>query len=149
MPQEQGFKVVTIDEGNGPIKAIKDPGGRLMTSEQVEIIRQKQDADLAQANETRTKLLAKNRSATEQVVTQVKDGLVRQIAALDRQRADLAAALAKLEAKDESTIADVVKRSADQLARRIDWIGAARDRSVQVLDQVAGKPAKAAAGKAS
>lgn len=141
MPQEIGFKVVTIDEGDGPIKAIKDPGGRIMTTEQVDAIRQKQEADLAQATAARSNLLAQDRAATDQVVAQVKDGLTRQIAALDRQKADLTAALSKLEAKDEATIADVVKRTTDQLARRIDWIAAARDRSAQVLDQVAGKPA--------
>lgn len=140
MRQDVGFKVVTIDEGDGPVRAIKDPGGRIMTTEQVDAIRQKQEADLAQATDVRSKLLAKDLAATEQVVAQVRDGLARQIAALDRQRVDLTAALGKLEAGNEAAIADVVKRTADQLARRIDWIGAARDRSVQVLDQVAGKP---------
>ena len=54
-----------------------------------------------------------------------------------------------MEAKDEGAIADVTKRTTDQLTRRIDWIGAARDRSAETLDQIAGKPAIAPATPAT
>ena len=137
MPQDFGFKVVTLDEGDGPVKAIKDAGGRIVTAEQVDAIRQKQEADVAQISDLRDKLVAGDAAATAQIVGQVKDSLSRQLAMLDKQKADTAATLAKLEAGDATATADVVKRMTEQLARRVDLVAAARDRSVQMLAEVA------------
>lgn len=137
MPQDFGFKVVTIDEGDGPVKAIKDAGGRIVTAEQVDAIRQKQEADVAQISDLRDKLVAGDVTATAQIVGQVKDSLARQLAMLDKQKADTAATLAKLEARDATATADVVKRMTEQLSRRVDMVTAARDRSAQMLTEVA------------
>lgn len=137
MPQDFGFKVVTLDEGNGPVKAIKDASGRIVTAEQVDAIRQKQEADLAQVTDLRDKLVAGDTAATAQIVGQVKDGLTRQLAMLDKQKADTAATLAKLDANDAAAVSDVVKRMTEQLSRRIELVAASRDRSVQMLSEVA------------
>ena len=137
MAQDFGFKVVTLDEGDGPVKVIKDAGGRLITAEQMATIRQKQDADVIQATDLRDKLVAGDAAATAQVVGQVKDGLSRQLALFDRQKADTAATLARLEASDPAAVGDVIKRMTDQLNQRVDMATAARDRSDQMLTQVA------------
>lgn len=137
MPQDFGFKVVTLDEGDGPVKAIKDAGGRIVTAEQVDAIRQKQESDLTQISDLHDKLVAGDVTATAQIVGQVKDSLARQLAMLDKQKADTAATLAKLEAGDQAATADVVKRMTEQLSRRVDMVAAARDRSVQMLTEVA------------
>lgn len=143
MPQDFGFKVVTLDEGNGPIKAIKDAGGRIISAEQVDTIRQKQEKDLTQISDLRDKLVAGDAAATAQIVGQVKDGLARQLALFDKQKADTAAALAKLQANDQAAVADVVKRMTAQLTRRVDMVAAARDRSVQMLAEITPPPAAA------
>lgn len=137
MPQDFGFKVVTIDEGDGPVKAIKDAGGRIVTAEQVDAIRQKQEADAAQISDLRDRLVAGDVTATAQIVGQVKDSLARQLAMFDKQKADTAATLAKLEAGDQAATSEVIKRMTEQLARRVDMVMAARDRSVQMLTEVA------------
>ena len=137
MPQDFGFKVVTLDEGDGPVRAIKDASGRIVTAEQVDAIRQRQEADVAQISDLRDKLVAGDTAATAQIVGQVKDSLTRQLAMLDKQKADTTATLAKLEAGDPAATADVVKRMTEQLARRVDMVTAARDRSVQMLAEVA------------
>lgn len=137
MPQDFGFKVVTIDEGDGPVKAVKDAGGRIVTAEQVDTIRQKQEADMAQISDLRDKLVAGDPTAKAQIVGQVKDSLTRQLAMLDKQKTDTAATLAKLEAGDVAATADVVDRMTKQLGRRVDLVIAARDRSVQMLSEVA------------
>ena len=138
MPQNFGFKVVTLDEGDGPVKAVKDAGGRIVTAGQMEAIRRKQEADLVQVTHLRDKLVAGDAAATAQIVGQVKDSLTRQLALLEKQKADTAATLAKLEAGDQAATADVVTRMTEQLGRRVDMITAAQDRSVQMLTEVAG-----------
>ena len=137
MPQDFGFKVVTLDEGDGPVKAIKDPSGRIVTADQVDALRQKQEADLAQATDLHDKLVAGDAAATTQIVGQVKDNLTRQLAMLDKQKADMTATLAKLEAGDPTATAAAVQRMTDQLSRRAEMFTAARDRSVQMLAEVA------------
>jgi len=137
MPQDFGFKVVTLDEGDGPVKAIKDASGRIVTADQVDAMRQKQEADLAQATDLHDKLAAGDPAATAQIVSQVKDNLTRQLAMLDKQKADMTATLAKLEAGDQAATADAVQRMTDQLSRRASLFAAARDRSVQMLTEVA------------
>jgi hypothetical protein len=137
MPQDFGFKLVTLDAGDGPVNAVMDTSGRVITAEQMDSIRQRQETDLAQVTDLRDKLAAGDATATAQVVSQYKDGLTRQLTVLDKQKTDAAATLAKLEANDAPTVADVVKRMADQVGRRVEMVTAARDRSVEVLAQIA------------
>lgn len=140
MPQDFGFKIVTLDEGAGPVKAVRDASGRIVTAEQLDAIRERQETELAQVTDLRDRLAAGDAAAVGQATGQVRDGLERQVVMLEKQKADAAAALAKLQANDTAAVADVVRRTLEQLTRRVEMLAASRDRSAAMLAELAPDP---------
>lgn len=136
MKEQDEAKVVTVDEGSGPVKLVKDAGGRLLTKEQVAIIRQRQQADLDQATQLRGKLAAGDSAATAEVVGQIKDRINLQLAMMDRQKVELQGTLAKLEAGDAATVKTMVGQMVQRLDRRAELATQARDRSVALLAEL-------------
>lgn len=137
MRQQDEAKVVTVDEGDGPVKLVKDIGGRLLTREQMALVRDRQQADLDQATELHGKLTAGDPAATADVVGQVKDRITLQLAMMDRQKVELQATLAKLEAGDAGTVKTMVGQMVQRLARRVELATQARDRSAALLAELA------------
>lgn len=136
MAEQNDAKVVTVDEGMGPVKVVKDPGGRILSREQVAIIRDKQQADLEQVTQLHAKLTAGDAAATADVVAQFKDRLTLQLTMLDRQKAQTQEMLAKLNAGDAPTVSKVVGQMTQQLSRRVEGQTAARDRSAALIVQL-------------
>ena len=141
MPKDDA-KVVTVDEGSGPVKVVKAPGGQILTKEQVALIRDKQQADLDKVTQLRDKLAASDAQAVAEIVGQVKDQLAQRVAMLDRQKAELETKRAKLEARDSTVTNEIVGRMVDRLSRRAERTAQARDRSAALLDELDGKPVK-------
>jgi hypothetical protein len=140
--EEQEAKVVTVDEGSGPVKFVRDTGGRLLTKEQVAMVRDRQQADLDQATELHGKLTAGEPAAIADVVGQIRDRINLQLAMMERQKVELQATLAKLEANDAATVKTMVGQMVQRLARRAELATQARDRSTALLaelDAPAGK----------
>ena len=129
-------KVVTVDEGGGPVKAVKDPGGRILSRDQMATLRDKQQADLEQVTQLRDKLTASDAAATADMVGQFKDRLTLQLAMLERQKTEMQATLAKLEANDAKTVATVVGQMVQRLNRQAEGMATARDRSVALLAEL-------------
>jgi len=136
MPTRQRPKVVTIDEGNGPVKVVKDPGGRVITKEQLGKIRDKQQADLQKVTDLRDKLWAGDAAAVAEVTGQIKDRAAKRLVLLARQQKELEQQRSKLEAGDAQTTDEVVHRMVGRLARRIERITASRDRSDALLAEL-------------
>ena len=136
MSNDNGLKTVTVDEGSGPVKAVKDSAGRILTREQVAAIRDKQQADLDQITQLHGKLAAGDVAATTDVVAKFKDRLTLQLAMLDRQKAQTQDMLAKLNAGDAPTVSKVVGQMTQQLGRRVEMQTAARDKSAALLTQL-------------
>lgn len=136
MPGFEDAKVVTIDEGDGPIKVVKDSSGRLITKEQLTLIRDKQQADLTKVTELRDKLAAEDPAAVAEITGQVKDQVEKRLAILRRQQTELEAKRAKLEAKDAEVTAEVVGRMVQRLTRRAERTQQARERSDALLSQL-------------
>jgi hypothetical protein len=134
--ENNGLRTVTVDEGNGPVKAVKDGAGRILTREQVGMIRDKQQADLDRVTDLHGKLVAGDAAATADVVTQFKDNLTLRLAMLDRQKAQLQDTLAKLNAGDATATASVVDQMVQRLSRRAEGMSTARDRSAAVLAEL-------------
>ncbi len=129
-------KIVTVDDGNGPVKAVKDAAGRLLSKEHVKALRDKQQAELDQATQTRDKLAANDAATRTDVVGQFKDRLAVQMTMLDRQKSQMQDTLAKLDAGDAKTVAAVVAQMVQQLSRRVEGIQQARDASDALLKQL-------------
>lgn len=129
-------KVVTVDEGDGPVKAVKDAGGRILSRDQVAAIRDKQQTDLEQVTQLRDKLSAGDTATTTDMVAQFKDRLNLQLAMLDRQKTQTQETLAKLEAGDAKTVSTVIGQMVQRLSRQVEGMGAARDRSAALLTQL-------------
>ena len=138
MRQQDEAKVVTVDEGDGPVKLVKDTGGRLLSREQMTLVRDRQQADLDQATELHGKLTAGDAAATTDVIGQVKDRSTRQLTMMDRQKTELQATLAKLEAGDAPTVKTMVGQMVQRLARRVELATQARDRSAALLAELDG-----------
>ena len=136
MAEQNDAKVVTVDEGSGPVKAVKDPSGRLLSREQMAMVREKQQADLEQVTQLRDKLTANDAAATADMVGQFKDRLSLQLAMLDRQKAQMQDTLAKLEAADAKTVSTVVGQMVQRLSRQAEGMATARDRSVTLLAEL-------------
>jgi hypothetical protein len=136
--EQQEAKVVTVDEGDGPVKLVKDIGGRLLTREQVVMVRDRQQADLDQATQLRGKLAAGEPAATAEVVGQIKDRINLQLAMMERQKAELQGTLAKLEAGDAATVKTMVGQMVQRLDRRAELATQARDRSTALLAELDG-----------
>jgi len=136
MPTRERPKVVTIDEGNGPVKVDKDSQGRVITKDQVTKIRDKQQADLAQATGLRDKLQAGDAAAVAEVTGEVKDRAAKRLVLLARQQQELQQQRSKLEAGDAQTTEQVVSRMIHRLTRRIERITALRDRSDALLSEL-------------
>jgi len=136
MPTRERPKVVTIDEGNGPVKVVKDSQGRVITKDQVTKIRDKQQADLAQATGLRDKLQAGDAAAVAEVTGEVKDRAAKRLVFLARQQQELQQQRSKLEAGDAQTTEQVVSRMIHRLTRRIERITALRDRSDALLSEL-------------
>lgn len=136
MSENNGLRTVTVDEGSGPVKAVKDGAGRILTRQQVAMIRDKQQADLDRVTELHGKLAAGDAAATAQVVTQFKDNLTLRLAMLDRQKEQLQDTLAKLSAGDTAATAGVVDQMVQRLCRRTEGMTTARDRSAAVLAEL-------------
>ena len=139
MQRDDGAKVVTVDEGSGPVKVVKAPGGRLVTRDQVDAARQKQEADLGQVTQMRDRLVAGDADATAQVVAQVRDNLQRRAGALARQKEQLDQTLAKLKAGDAQATAQIVGQMVHRLSRRAQLVAAAKDRSAALLVELDAK----------
>ena len=88
MATRQHPKIVTIDEGDGPVKVVKDPGGRVITKEQVTKIRDKQQTDLQKVIDLRDKLQAGDAAAVAEVTGQVKDRVAKRLVLLARQQGE-------------------------------------------------------------
>ncbi|HOQ61986.1 MAG TPA: hypothetical protein PKZ08_15275 [Vicinamibacterales bacterium] len=138
MRQQDEAKVVTVDEGDGPVKLVKDTGGRLLSREQMTLVRDRQQADLDQATELHGKLTAGDAAATTDVIGQVKDRITLQLTMMDRQKTELQATLAKLEAGDAGTVKTMVGQMVQRLARRVELATQARDRSASLLAELDG-----------
>ena len=138
MRQQDEAKVVTVDEGDGPVKLVKDTGGRLLSREQMTLVRDRQQADLDQATELHGKLTAGDAAATTDVIGQVKDRITLQLTMMDRQKTELQATLAKLEAGDAPTVKTMVGQMVQRLARRVELATQARDRSAALLAELDG-----------
>jgi len=136
MEQRNAPKIVTVDEGQGPVQAVKDSSGRILTREQVATIRDRQQADLEKISALKDKLAAGDAAATAEAVGQVKDRLSQRLAMMDRQKAELQGTLARLNAGDGQAIADVVGRTARQLGQRAETIARSRDRSAALLAEL-------------
>jgi hypothetical protein len=134
--EQEEVKVVTVDEGSGPVKFVKDTGGRLLTKEQVAMVRDRQQADLDQATDLHGKLTAGDPAATADVVGQIKDRINLQLAMMDRQKVELQATLAKLEAGDAPTVRTMVGQMVQRLARRAELATQGRDRSTALLAEL-------------
>jgi len=129
-------KIVTVDDGNGPVKAAKDPYGRLLSKEQVQAIRARQQTDLDQLTQVRDKLAANDAATKTDVVGQFKDRLAVQMTVIDRQKSQMQDTLAKLDAGDAKTIATVVTQMVQQLSGRVQGIQQARDSSEALLAEL-------------
>ena len=136
MQDKNETKIVTVDDGGGPVKAAKDSYGRLLTREQVQTIRDRQQADLDQVTQARDKLADHDDAATVGVVRQFKDRLAVQMTMIDRQKAQMQETLAKLEAGDSKTVETVVGQMVQQLATRVATLTQARDGSDALLAQL-------------
>jgi hypothetical protein len=136
MQDKNETKIVTVDDGGGPVKAAKDSYGRLLTREQVQMIRDRQQADLDQVTQARDKLADHDEAATAGVVRQFKDRLAVQMTMIDRQKAQMQETLAKLEAGDSKTVETVVGQMVQQLATRVATLTQARDGSDALLAQL-------------
>ena len=136
MPRREQPRVVTIDEGAGPVKVIKDPAGRVITKQQITKIRDKQEADLEKVTDLRDKLQASDRAAIREVAGQVKDRAAKRLSLLARQQRDLESQRAKLEAGDTGATQEVVDQMIRRLSRRIEQFTAARDRSDELLAEL-------------
>lgn len=129
-------KIVTVDDGNGPVKAVKDAAGRLLSKEQVKAMRDKQQAELDQVTQVRDKLSANDAATKTEVVGQFKDRLAVQMTMLDRQKSQMQDTLAKLDTGDAKTVATVVTQLVQQLSGRVEGIRQARDRSDALLAEL-------------
>lgn len=129
-------KIVTVDDGNGPVKAVKDAAGRLLTKEHITALRDKQQAELDQVTQVRDKLAANDSATKTEVVGQFKDRLAVQMTMIDRQKAQMQDTLAKLDAGDAKTVATVVTQMVQQLSGRVEGIKQARDRSDALLAEL-------------
>ncbi len=129
-------KIVTVDDGNGPVKAVKDAAGRLLSKEHVKALRDKQQAEIDQVTQVRDKLEANDAGAKADVVAQFKDRLAVQLTMLDRQKAQMQETLAKLDAGDAKTVASVIGQMLQQLTHRADNITQARNASDALLAEL-------------
>lgn len=136
MPNRAAPQVVTIDEGDGPVKVVKDPGGRVITKEQVTKIRDKQQADLEKVAELRDKLQAGDAAAVAEVAGQVKDRVAKRLVLLDRQQGKLQEQRSRLEAGDAETTDEVVRRMIHRLSRRIERLTEAQGRLDALLAEL-------------
>jgi len=136
MPTRERPKVVTIDEGNGPVKVVKDSQGRVITKGQVTKIRDKQQADLAQATGLRDNLQAGDGAAVAEVTGQIKDRAAKRLALLAKQQRELEQQRSKLEAGDAQATDQIVHQMIRRLSRSIDRITEARDRSDALLSEL-------------
>jgi len=136
MSNQNETKIVTVDDGNGPVKAVKDGTGRLLSKEHVKALRDKQQAELDQVTQVRDKLAANDAAAKTDVVGQFKDRLAVQMTMMDRQKSQMQDTLAKLDAGDAKTVATVVTQMVQQLSRRVEGIQQARDRSDVLLAEL-------------
>lgn len=135
MAQDLGFTVVSIDDGTGaePVKGVRDITGRIMTVEQMEVVRQKQEEELAEVTTQYEQLRAGNPTVTTQLLGQHTDGLTRQLAMLGQQHTETNATLEKLTAGDAATTAEILEKIKEQLSYRVEMVTTARDRTVQAL----------------
>jgi hypothetical protein len=134
--EQSDAKVVTVDEGSGPVKVVKDPGGRILSREQMALVRDKQQADLDQVAQLRDKLAANDAAATADMLGQFKDRLSLQLAMLDRQKGQMQDTLAKLEANDTKTVSTVLGQMVQRLSRQAEGMAKARDRSAALLAEL-------------
>ena len=136
MKDKSETKIVTVDDGNGPVKAVKDASGRLLSKEQVKALRDKHQADLDQVTEARDKLAANDEAAKANVVSQFKDRLAVQMTMLDRQKVQMQETLTKLDAGDGKTVDTVVNQMAQQLSHRVENLKQARDNAEALLAEL-------------
>jgi len=136
MPKRERSQIVTIDEGDGPVKVVKQPSGQVVTKEQITKIRNRQAADLEKVTDLRDKLQASDRAAIREVAGQVKDRAAKRLSLLARQQRDLESQRAKLEAGDTGATQEVVDQMIRRLSRRIEQFTAARDRSDELLAEL-------------
>jgi hypothetical protein len=136
MATRQHPQVVTIDEGDGPVKVVKDPGGRVITKEQVTKIRQKQQADLEKVAELRDNLQAGDAEAVAEVTGQVKDRVAKRLVLLAGQHGKLQEQRSKLDAGDAATTDEVVGRMIHRLSRRIERLTEAQGRLDTLLAEL-------------
>lgn len=136
MEERNAPRIVTVDEGRGPQRVMKEPSGRILSREQVAMIRDRQQADLDKLSALKGKLDAGDAEAVAEAVGQVRQRLTQRLAMLDRQKAEMESTLARLDANDTEAVADVVGRTARQLAQRAEMISRSRDRSAALLAEL-------------
>jgi hypothetical protein len=128
--------IVSFDEGSGPVLAIKDATGRLITGEQIQLGRKHQEAEFTQVAMLKDKLTAGDAATIELVLGQMRDELTRRLAMLDQQRSELSRTLEKLTAREEQTVRNVLAQMKQRLERRVTLMQGALDRSGAILTQL-------------
>jgi hypothetical protein len=128
--------IVSFDEGSGPMLAIKDATGRLITAEQMQLGRQHQEAEFTQVAGLKDKLTAGDAATIELVLGQMRDELSRRLAMLDQQRSELSRTFEKLTAREEQTVRNVLSQMKQRLERRVTLMQGSLDRSDAILTQL-------------
>jgi hypothetical protein len=128
--------IVSFDEGSGPVLAIKDATGRLITGEQIELGRQHQQTEFTQVATLKDKLAAGDAATVELILGQMRDELTRRLTLLDQQRSELSRTLEKLTAREEQTVRNVLAQMNQRLERRVTLMQGSLDRSDAILTQL-------------
>lgn len=128
--------IVTVDDGTGPVKALKDSLGRIITAEEVRQLHERQRVDHAGLIALRDKLVANDAEATAQLVDQVKRQTSQRLGLIERQKAQMQETLAKLEARDAATVQGIADQMARRLGHRADRLAQVRDRTATLLAQL-------------
>lgn len=130
------MRVATLDEGDGPVRVVRDAEGRIITRAQIAAVHARQDAEHRQVAELCEKLKSGDAAATAQVLGQVDARVQQRLVALARHRTELESTLAKLKAKEPKATADVLAGMTRRLERRAALLGEARDRTAALLSQL-------------
>jgi hypothetical protein len=128
--------IVSFDEGNGPVLAVKDTAGRIITSEQIELGRRHQQDAYTQVATLREKLTAGDAATVELILGQMRDELTRRLSMLERQRDDLKSTLDKLAVREEQTVRNVLAQMNQRLEQRVTLMQGSLDRSDAILGQI-------------
>jgi hypothetical protein len=128
--------IVSLDEGSGPVLAVKDAGGRLMTAEQIQLGRQRQFDSYSQVAALQDKLTAGDAATVELVLGQMHDEMTRRLSLLDSQRQELSTTLNKLASRDDQIVRNLLAQMNQRLTQRVSIMQGSLDRSDAILAQL-------------